>query len=212
MKQGYFVTGTDTEIGKTAVSCALLRAFADCGLKAAGMKPVSSGGEDAQRLAASASVMLADELLNPCSFRAPIAPHIAAREEGLEIDFERILSAYEAIEADIVIVEGVGGLLVPLNGSQDVAHLAASLGLPVILVVGMRLGAINHARLTFEALKSRGLTCAGWVANRIDPGMMAFDAVLTTIERFIDAPLLDVVPFDPEGRYRIDVARLVKPR
>lgn len=212
MKLGYFVTGTDTEIGKTAVSCALLRAFADRGLSVAGMKPVSSGGDDAKRLAASASIELPVELLNPFSFNTPVAPHIAARNEGRKIDIEKIVSAFEAIEADVVIVEGVGGFLVPLNEDQDVSDLAQSLGLPVILVVGMKLGAISHARLTFDAIKSRGLECAGWVANRIDPHMAAFDEVLASIRRHIDAPLIDVMPFDPQGNFRIDVSGLVNPR
>ena len=212
MKLGYFVTGTDTEIGKTAVSCALLRSFSMLGLKSAGMKPVSSGGDDAERLSAAASTKLPDELLNPFSFGTPVAPHIAAFNERRKIDVKKILGAYEAIEADVVIVEGVGGFLVPLNEDQDVSDLAKSLKLPVILVVGMKLGAINHARLTFEAIKSRGLDCAGWVANRIDPGMEAFDAVLSSIEQSIDAPLIDVTPFDPQGNFLIDVSSLVNPR
>lgn len=212
MKQGFFVTGTDTEIGKTAVSCALLRSFSRLGLRSAGMKPVSSGGDDAQRLAASASSKLPAELLNPFSFKIPVAPHIAAREEGRKIDVARIISAYEAIEADVVIVEGVGGLLVPLDGNEDVSDLAIALKLPVILVVGMKLGAINHARLTFEAIRARGLGCAGWVANRMTPEMEAFEAVIASIAQYIDAPLLDVTPYDPEGEFLIDVSKLVNPR
>ncbi len=212
MKLGYFVTGTDTEIGKTAVSCALLRSFSMRGLKSAGMKPISSGSDDAERLSAAASVELPCELLNSFSFKTPVAPHIAAFNEGAKIDIDKIVHAYESIEADVVIVEGVGGFLVPLNESQDVSDLAKSLKLPIILVVGMKLGAINHARLTFEAIKSRGIDCAGWVANRIDPGMKAFDEVLASIRRHIDAPLIDVTPFDPEGNFRIDVSSLVNPR
>ncbi|MHB1101109.1 MAG: ATP-dependent dethiobiotin synthetase BioD, partial [Burkholderiales bacterium] len=119
-----------------------------------------------------------------------------------------IVRAYEKIGADIVIVEGIGGFLVPLNEKQDTSDLARMLGLPVILVVGMRLGAINHALLTRDAVKSRGLELAGWVANSMDPGMQAFGEVLEAIAGRIDAPLLDVVPFDPEEDFVIDVSRL----
>ncbi len=212
MKQGFFVTGTDTEIGKTAVSCALLRSFSLLGLKSAGMKPVSSGGGDAERLAKAASLELPVEFLNPFSFNTPVAPHIAALNEGRKIDIGKIVSAYESIEADVVVVEGVGGFMVPLNEDQDVSDLAQSLGLPVILVVGMKLGAINHARLTFDAIRARGIECAGWVANRVDPEMAVFDEVLESIRRYIDAPLIDVTPFDPEGNFLIDVSSLVNPR
>lgn len=208
MKRGYFVTGTDTGIGKTTVSCALLRSFARLGLESAGMKPVSSGGDDASRLAAAGSKPLPPDLANTYDLSEPLAPHIAARHSGVDIDAASIVRAYEKIGADIVIVEGVGGFLVPLNEKQDTSDLARMLGLPVILVVGMRLGAINHALLTRDAVKSRGLELAGWVANRMDPGMPAFGEVLEAIAGRIDAPLLDVVPFDPEEDFAIDVSKL----
>lgn len=208
MKRGYFVTGTDTGIGKTTVSCALLRSFARLGLESAGMKPVSSGGDDASRLAAAGSKPLPPDLANPYDLSEPLAPHIAARHSGVDIDAASIVRAYEKIGADIVIVEGVGGFLVPLNEKQDTSDLVRMLGLPVILVVGMRLGAINHALLTRDAVKSRGLELAGWVANRMDPGMPAFGEVLEAIAGRIDAPLLDVVPFDPEEDFAIDVSKL----
>ena len=211
MKRGYFVTGTDTGIGKTTVSCALLRSFSRLGLESAGMKPVSSGGGDALRLAAAGSKTI-PSLANPYDLPDPLAPHIAARRAGIAIDAGSIARAYENIGADIVIVEGIGGFLVPLNEKQDTADLARMLGLPVILVVGMRLGAINHALLTRDAVKSRGLELAGWVANRMDPGMQAFGEVLEAIAGRIDAPLLDVVPFDPEEDFVIDVSKLVSLR
>ncbi len=208
MKRGYFVTGTDTGIGKTTVSCALLRSFSRLGLASAGMKPVSSGGDDASRLAAAGSKHIPPDLANPYDLPDPLAPHIAARRAGVDIDAGTIVRAYENIRADIVIVEGIGGFLVPLNEEQDTSDLAKMLGLPVILVVGMRLGAISHALLTRDAVKSRGLELAGWVANRMDPGMQAFDEVLDAITGRIDAPLLDVVPFDPEEDFVIDVSKL----
>ena len=208
MKRGYFVTGTDTGIGKTTVSCALLRSFARLGLESAGMKPVSSGGDDASRLPAAGSKPIPRNLANPYDLPEPLAPHIAARHCGVEIDAASIVRAYEKIGADIVIVEGIGGFLVPLNEKQDTSDLAKMLGLPVILVVGMRLGAINHALLTRDAVKSRGLELAGWVANSMDPGMQAFGEVLEAIAERIYAPLLDVVPFDPEEDFVIDVSKL----
>lgn len=208
MKQGYFVTGTDTAVGKTAASCALIRSFSKLGRKAAGMKPVSSGGEDALRLASAGDVVLPKEVANPYDFSEPIAPHIAARHEGKAMEIDLIVRAYDAIEADIVVVEGVGGFLVPLDGHLDTSDLVRLLGIPVILVVGMKLGAINHALLTAEAVESRGLHLAGWIANSIEPEMPAFDEVLEAIRLRIDAPLLDVLPFDPEERFLIDVSGL----
>ena len=153
---GYFVTGTDTGVGKTLVSCALLRAFAARGLRAVGMKPVAAGAvlengrlvnEDVIALNAAANVAAPAELVNPYCFAPPIAPHIAAAEAGITVELERIREAYAALAAlaDRVIVEGAGGFRVPLTRELEVAHLAAHLALPVILVVGMRLGCLNHA-------------------------------------------------------------------
>lgn len=209
MKRGFFIAGTDTGIGKTTVSCALLRSFALHGRKAVGMKPVSSGGDDALRLARASSIALPPRIANPYDLAEPLAPHIAALRAGIEIDTECIVAAYDKIEADIVIVEGIGGLLVPLNRNQDTADLAKRLDLPVILVVGMRLGAINHALLTRAAVEARGLRLAGWVANRIDPEMQAFEAVLDAIGTRMGAPLLGVLPFNPDAAFEIDISKLM---
>lgn len=205
LARAWFVTGTDTEIGKTHVSCALLRAAASNGLRAVGMKPVAAGAEwlgerrineDTAALLAAGNVDAPESLVTPYCFANPIAPHIAAQDEGVDIDFGLIRTAFEALamRADCVLVEGAGGLLVPLGPQQDFAGLAAALDLPVILVVGMRLGCINHALLTVSAIEARGLKLAGWVANRIDPQMRRFDDNLSTLQARIDAPLLGIVP------------------
>jgi dethiobiotin synthetase len=172
----YFVTGTDTGVGKTLVSCALLHAFAARGNKAIGFKPVAAGcdedgqNDDAKRLRAASSVQAPYDRINPYCFSLAIAPHLAARQAGARIEFPHILAAYRELagQADVVIVEGVGGFCVPLNDTQDSADLARQLDLPVILVVGMRLGCINHALLTMRAIADHQLECAGWVANVLD--------------------------------------------
>lgn len=182
MTAAFFVTGTDTEIGKTHVSCLLLKQYAAQGLKAIGMKPIAAGCElvdgdwvndDVQRLVAASNVKAPMELINPYRFKEPIAPHLAAEKAGVTIDIKVIASAFKQLQAmaDVVVVEGAGGFLVPLNANSSMADLAIALGIPTILVVGMRLGCINHSLLTAEAIKSRGLALHGWVANHIDPEM-----------------------------------------
>lgn len=206
MKQAYFVTGTDTGVGKTTVSCLMLRAHAAQGSKVVGMKPVASGCErvggmllsgDVALLQAASTVQAPLGAINPYAFEPPLAPHIAAAQAGTEIQLPAILDAFRSLQsmADVVIVEGVGGFRVPLNAQQDTADLAVALDLPVILVVGMRLGCINHALLTAEAIRHRGLRLAGWVANRIEPGMVAFDENLTVLDALLVAPCLAVVDY-----------------
>ncbi|MDR5778202.1 dethiobiotin synthase [Caballeronia sp. LZ065] len=201
----YFVAGTDTEIGKTLVSAALLHGFARAGLRAAAMKPIASGAvlrdgvlhnEDADQLDAAANVALPNEIRTPFMMREPIAPHIAAAREGIALDIGRIVDAHRfaLTQADVVVVEGVGGFRVPLDDTHDTADLAVALNLPVVLVVGMRLGCISHALLTAEAITSRGLTLAGWVANRVDPDMLYPDENIATLKQRLRAPLLGVIP------------------
>lgn len=207
MKRAWFVTGTDTEIGKTFVASALLYAARAGGRSAVGMKPVAAGteadgsNEDVEQLRAASSLDLPRELVNPYLLRSPIAPHIAAAEEGVDIDFARIHDAYAqlAAAAEVVIVEGVGGFRVPLGPDRDSADLALRLGLPLILVVGMRLGCISHALLTAEAIAARGLVLAGWVANCVAPAMARRDENIATLRRLLPAPLLGVVPHAPAG-------------
>jgi dethiobiotin synthetase len=204
-----FVTGTDTEIGKTFVSAALLRGFARAGLRAAGMKPIAAGAflhdgewhnEDADQLDAAASVLLPPAIRTPYLLKEPAAPHIAAALENVTLDVAHIVACYEdaRTRAEVVVVEGVGGFRVPLTATHDTADLAVALALPVVLVVGMRLGCISHALLTADAVAARGLNIAGWVANRIDPAMTFPDENIAALRERLaaghDAPLLGVVP------------------
>lgn len=204
--RGVFVTGTDTGVGKTRVSTALLQHFVQQGARAVGMKPVAAGcelrgecllNEDAVALRAASNVDAPLDLVSPYAFAPPIAPHIAAQQAGVNIDLAHVGACFDALAAmaDVVVVEGAGGLLVPLSETETMADLAMQLRLPLILVVGMRLGCINHALLTVEAIQRRGLTLAGWVANRIDPQMASFDANLSSLVQRIPAPLLAVIPY-----------------
>lgn len=198
----YFITGTDTGVGKTLVSCALLHAFAARGKCVAGFKPVASGcdehehNDDANALRAASGVPVTYGQVNPYCFRHAIAPHLAARHSGVRIELSRILTSYHELSAqtDEVIVEGVGGFLVPLNDKQNSADLARELDLPVILVVGMRLGCLNHALLTLKAITNNQLECAGWVANVLDENMPALQENIETLRDCIPAPLLGIVP------------------
>jgi dethiobiotin synthetase len=197
----YFVTGTDTGVGKTLISCALLYAFAARGKSVVGMKPVAAGcdedglNEDVKQLRLASNTLASLGQINPYSFIHPIAPHIAARNAGVSINLERILESYNelASQAEVVIVEGAGGFQIPLNDTQDSADLTVALGLPVILVVGMRLGCLNHALLSMRAIKDCGLDCAGWIANVLDADMAALAENIQALQQRIKAPLLGVV-------------------
>jgi dethiobiotin synthetase len=201
MKAAYFITGTDTGVGKTYVACKLIRDYVAQGYKVIGMKPVAAGedfidgewvNEDVLELEAASNVSAPRELVNPYSFREPIAPHIAAEKAGIDIKIEVIQQAFTALTelADIVIVEGAGGFLVPLNSEKTMADLAVALNIPTILVVGMRLGCINHCLLTAEAIKARNLTLHGWVENKIDSNMLVPNENEETLAQRIKAPKL----------------------
>jgi dethiobiotin synthetase len=200
-----FVTGTDTEIGKTLVSSAMLHALVQRGVRACGMKPVAAGAvlrdgawhnEDADSLSAAGNVGMLPSLTTPYLLREAAAPHIAAELEGVTIESVPILAAYLEIAAasDAVVVEGVGGFRVPLSDSFDTADLAQQLELPVVLVVGLRLGCISAALLTVEAIIARGLVLAGWVANEAGAGMRYADENIEALLQRIPAPLLGRVP------------------
>jgi dethiobiotin synthetase len=199
----YFVTGTDTGVGKTLISCTLLHGFAAQGRRVVGMKPVAAGcdaeghNEDVLQLRAAGNVAADYGQINPYCFVPAIAPHIAAQRAGVIVHFSRIVQSYSELaeKAEVVIVEGAGGLLVPLNDEQDSADLVKELALPVILVVGMRLGCLNHALLTVEAIAARGLVLAGWVANVVDADMASIEENIAELRQRISAPLLGVVPF-----------------
>ena len=199
----YFITGTDTGVGKTLIGCALLHALAAQGLRVVGMKPVAAGcdehdmNEDVRALLAASNVMATRGQVNPYCFSKPVAPHLAAHFVGISINLERIVQSYHelAAQADAVIVEGVGGFLVPLNEHEDGADLAMNLNLPVILVVGIRLGCMNHALLTVQAIAHCGLELAGWVANCVDEHMEMKDENIAALQSRIEAPLLGIVPY-----------------
>ncbi len=202
MSAGFFVTGTDTGIGKTYVSCLLLQTLATRHQSVVGMKPIAAGNEqgqwqDVELLRAAGNIAVLQDDLNPYALQAPIAPHIAAGQEGIAIEIAHIRHCYDRLakSADVVVVEGVGGFLVPINAHETTADLARALNLPVILVVGMRLGCINHALLTVQAIQHAGLRLAGWVANGIDPGMLMPEENIAALQQRIDAPLLGKVPF-----------------
>lgn len=198
----FFVTGTDTCVGKTLISCALLHGFAGQGQRVVGMKPVAAGcddagmNEDVRALLAASNVLASRGQINPYSFERAVAPHLAAKFVGVRISLERILQSYSELEsqADVVVVEGAGGFRVPLNESQDSADLARQLKLPVILVVGMRLGCLNHALLTADAITRCGLKLAGWVANCVDGQMSMLNENIEALTERIKGPLLGVVP------------------
>lgn len=204
MAKGYFVTGTDTGVGKTEISLGLMAALQGSGYRVLGMKPVAAGcslqqgcwvNEDALRLQCQGSLRMAYEQINPYALEPAIAPHLAAAEAGIELGFERILTGYRllASQADWVVVEGAGGWRVPLGADGDMADLASALGLPVVLVVGLRLGCINHSLLTLESVLSRGVELAGWVANRIDPAMERVDENIHCLLQSIPAPCFGVL-------------------
>lgn len=201
MKQAFFVTGTDTGVGKTYVACKLIKDYVAQGYQVIGMKPVAAGCElvdgawvndDVLKLEAASNVQAPRELTNPYSFKEAIAPHIAAEKAGVEIEVKVIQQAFKQLVemADVVIVEGAGGFLVPLNGTQSMADLAASLNISIILVVGMKLGCINHSLLTVEAIKARNLNLHGWVANQLDQNMPALAENEATLVQKIKAPKL----------------------
>nr|WP_024309778.1 dethiobiotin synthase [Pseudomonas sp. P818] len=206
MAQAYFVTGTDTEVGKTTIAAGLLHAARLHGLSTAAAKPVASGcvstaqglrNDDALALLAQCSLPLRYEEVNPLAFEPAIAPHLAAREVGVVLD---VASLYQSVRgvldkaADFSLVEGAGGWRVPLSGAQTLSDLAVALGLPVILVVGVRLGCINHAVLSAEAIARDGLPLAGWVANIIEPQTSRLEENLATLAERLPAPCLGHVP------------------
>jgi dethiobiotin synthetase len=203
MTIAFFITGTDTEVGKTHVACQLIEQYVSQGQKVIGMKPVAAGcervngvwvNEDVQQLTAASNVDVPLALVNPYCFNEPIAPHLAAEKAGVTIEIDTIVKAFKQLQtmADVVIVEGAGGLLVPLNDDEDMADLAAALDIPIILVVGLKLGCINHSFLTAEAIKARGISLHGWVANHIDPEMDVQQENIQTIAKQLGlAPMLE---------------------
>lgn len=213
MSRGVFVTGTDTGVGKTVAACALIHALATRNVRAAPMKPIAAGAverdgrwlnEDTVNLLEAAGLPLDDAArVTPILLREPMAPHIAAAREGRKIMLATVVEAFRRLAArDFVVCEGVGGFLVPLDEHSDTVHLARLIGLPVVLVVGLRLGCLNHALLTAQAIEAAGLTFAGWIANAIDPDMPVREENVATLVGRLKAPLLGRLPFAPGANPR----------
>ena len=213
-KFSIFVTGTDTGVGKTLVSAALLHALGRHYPRVVGMKPVAAGtlpvdgvqaNDDVLALRAASSVRVPAELDNPVLLADPLSPHIAAARAGVEISIAHLVACHRQLlaRADAVVVEGAGGFMVPLSATETGADLAQALGLPVLLVVGLRLGCLNHALLTAQAIRARGLTLAGWVANHVDPDMLAQADNLDFLHQQLHAPLLASIAYQalPDARH-----------
>jgi dethiobiotin synthetase len=206
MKQAFFITGTDTDVGKTYVACQLIKDYVAQGYKVVGMKPVAAGGDfvegkwlndDVLKLEAASNVKAPRELVNPYSFKEAIAPHIAAEKVSVAIKIDVIQQAFKRLAdmTDIVIVEGAGGFLVPINATESMADLAVALNIPVILVVGMKLGCINHSLLTAEAIKARQLNLHGWIANQIAPDMAFCDENIAAIAQKLHMNCMKNYPY-----------------
>lgn len=215
---GVFVTGTDTEIGKTHASVALIHTLRRVGRTVNAMKPVAAGLDepsDADRLRTACDVDIDDALLNPIALTDPIAPHVAARRAGVDISISKVTEAFRQLktQADFTVVEGAGGWMVPLGPQQMMADLVRALELPVLLTVGLRLGCLNHALLSARAIEADGLRLAGWVGNAIDPDMPARADNIAALNKRLPAPCLGLLPYAPGGQFErteLDVSSLLR--
>ena len=211
-KTAYFITGTDTDVGKTYIASALIKHFCKQGLLTVGMKPVAAGAElvngrllnsDVTELIKAGNVDADLALINPYVFPPAIAPHIAAEQAGVSVSLDNIQQAFDVLQAkaDVVVVEGAGGFRVPINRQETMADLAVKLNLPIILVVGVRLGCINHALMTAGSIRAAGLNLVGWVANRIDPNMPAIEENIATLKAMLKAPCIADVAWGEEPQF-----------
>ncbi len=211
-KTAYFITGTDTDVGKTYIASTLVKHFCQQGLQAVGMKPVAAGAElvngrllnsDVIELIKASNVDADLALINPYVFAPAIAPHIAAEQAAIKVSLDNIQQSFDALQAkaDVVVVEGAGGFRVPINRQETMADLAVKLNLPVILVVGVRLGCINHALMTAGSIRATGLNLVGWVANRIDQNMPAIEENIATLKAMIKAPCIADVAWGEEPQF-----------
>jgi len=204
MEKGYFITGTDTNVGKTWATIALMRYFKSQGKSVAGMKPVAAGclmlngrlqNEDALLIQENASLQIDYDLINPYAYELPVSPHIAGVKDPVRLDHLAVKFELLKTLAEIVVVEGAGGWYTPLNEREAISDLAKVLALPVIMVVAIKLGCINHARLTHQAIKQSGVNCAGWIAVCTDPELLSRGENIQAIKVAVDAPLLGVLPY-----------------
>jgi len=224
MQKGYFITGTDTDVGKTWATIALMRYFKQKGYSVVGMKPVAAGcsfsadrddnhevlhNEDALLIQANASVAVPYELVNPYAYLLPVSPHIAGVKNP--VNLAKVVECFDELKqlADIVLVEGAGGWYAPINHYEDISDLAKELSLPVILVVGIKLGCINHAKLSYEAIEQSGLVCAGWIAVCVDGDMLFMDENIETIKAALPLPLLGVLPHLAEADFDYLAKKLI---
>lgn len=209
MSDGFFVVGTDTEVGKTLVSAALILKLRELGKKTLGFKPVVAGtyqdsngaflNEDLEALRIASNLKPGQMDLCPYVLDVPAAPHLVAKSVGLQLQLEPIMQAFDKVqsEADLIIVEGAGGFLIPLNDQEDLGDFAKRIDFPIVLVVGMKLGCLNHALLTYEAIKARNLSIAGWVANTLSTEMPLLQENIETLKTRIQAPFLGSIPTLP---------------
>jgi dethiobiotin synthetase len=215
MKPTWFITGTDTGIGKTWCTLALMQYFKQQGLRVAGMKPIATGcyrqqanlrNRDAELILTTSELEVPYEWVNPYAFEPPIAPHLAATQVGITIELAHIIDNYQHLVdyADVIVIEGIGGWRIPLNPQQMLTDLVLALNIPVILVVGLRLGCINHALLTAEVIKSDGCTLTGWIANSIAPQFDSSGSIATLKQR-LAMPLLAQIPYSTN----FDISSLV---
>ena len=211
-KLGIFVTGTDTDVGKTYISEALIKHFCRQGFQTVGMKPIAAGAEiengrllnaDVKAIVSASNVDAPIDQINPYVFAPAIAPHIAAQQAGIEIEIEPIMSAFKVLQqqADVIVVEGAGGFLVPINETLTMGDLAKALDVGVVLVVGVRLGCISHALLTVQSIEAKGLHLIGWVANRIEPNRPALEENIATLKAMIKAPCVADVAWNEEPSF-----------
>jgi len=207
MTKSFFITGTDTDAGKTWATVALMRHFKNQGLAVVGMKPVAAGCEwidgqlknaDALLLQQNSSERWSYDEINPYAYELAVSPHLATTQNPVQLD--TIIQSFEHLKAksDVVIVEGAGGWFAPLNNEDDIADLAKKLKIPVIIVVAIRLGCINHARLTFQAVQAANVECTGWLAVCVDPKMQLQAENIDTIKNKLSTPLLGVLPYIAE--------------
>ncbi|EGA70089.1 dithiobiotin synthetase [Vibrio sinaloensis DSM 21326] len=219
MIDAFFIAGTDTDVGKTVASKAILNALATKGLKTIGYKPVAAGSDktelgfrnsDALYLQNASTVEVAYDDVNPYALELPASPHIAARHEGVDIQYSVLSNKLDEHkqDSDIVLVEGAGGWRVPVSDSDCLSTWVQQEKLPVVLVVGIKLGCLSHAMLTYDAIKSDGLEVVGWVANRINPGTEHYADIIEMLESKIDAPKLGEIPYVPSVK-RKDLAKYI---
>jgi dethiobiotin synthetase len=218
MEQGYFITGTDTNAGKTWATIALMRYFKHQGKTVVGMKPVAAGcttqngqlkNEDALLIQENSSVKIDYDLINPYAYELPVSPHISGINNP--VNLAKIVEKFYTLKAlaEIVLVEGAGGWHAPLNDHEDISDLAKALALPVILVVAIRLGCINHAQLTWQAIRYSGIPCTGWIAVCVDPDMLKPDENIGTIKKAFNVPLLGVLPYLAYADFDLLAGKLV---